>query len=40
MEPLVSILIPTPERPDIVQELEKLAVSLGGRLEVPRLRWK
>jgi hypothetical protein len=29
-----------PERPDIVQELEALAVSLGGRLEVPRLRWK
>jgi glycosyltransferase involved in cell wall biosynthesis len=29
-----------PERPDIVQELERLAVSLGGRLEVPRLRWK
>jgi GT2 family glycosyltransferase len=29
-----------PERPDIVQELEKLAASLGGRLEVPRLRWK
>jgi glycosyltransferase involved in cell wall biosynthesis len=29
-----------PERPDIVAELEKLALSLGGRLEVPRLRWK
>ena len=29
-----------PERPDIVQELEGLAMSLGGRLEVPRLRWK
>jgi glycosyltransferase involved in cell wall biosynthesis len=29
-----------PERPDIVQELEALAVSLGGRLEVPRLCWK
>jgi glycosyltransferase involved in cell wall biosynthesis len=29
-----------PERPDIVQELERLAVSLGGRLEAPRLRWK
>jgi glycosyltransferase involved in cell wall biosynthesis len=29
-----------PERPDIVQELEELAVSLGGRLEKPRLRWK
>jgi glycosyltransferase involved in cell wall biosynthesis len=29
-----------PERPDIVEELEKLASSLGGRLAVPRLRWK
>jgi glycosyltransferase involved in cell wall biosynthesis len=29
-----------PERPDIVRELETLAVSLGGRLEVPRLHWK
>ena len=29
-----------PERPDIVRELEKLASSLGGRLEMPRLRWK
>jgi glycosyltransferase involved in cell wall biosynthesis len=29
-----------PERPDIMAELEKLARSLGGRLEVPRLRWK
>jgi hypothetical protein len=29
-----------PERSDIVQELEELAVSLGGRLEKPRLRWK
>jgi glycosyltransferase involved in cell wall biosynthesis len=29
-----------PERSDIVQELERLATSLGGRLEVPRLRWK
>jgi GT2 family glycosyltransferase len=29
-----------PERPDIVQELEELATSLGGRLEMPRLRWK
>jgi hypothetical protein len=29
-----------PERPDIVQELEELAASLGGRLEMPRLRWK
>jgi glycosyltransferase involved in cell wall biosynthesis len=29
-----------PERPDIVEELEKLAGRLGGRLEEPRLRWK
>ena len=29
-----------PERPDIVAELEKLAWRLGGRLEVPQLRWK
>jgi glycosyltransferase involved in cell wall biosynthesis len=29
-----------PERPDIVQKLETLAASLGGRLEPPRLRWK
>ncbi len=29
-----------PERPDIVAELEKLARTLGGRLEAPRLRWK
>ncbi|MBV8586136.1 MAG: glycosyltransferase [Verrucomicrobia bacterium] len=29
-----------PERPDIVRELEELAVTLGGRLEKPRLRWK
>ena len=29
-----------PERPDLVAELEKLAVSLGGKLQVPRLRWK
>jgi glycosyltransferase involved in cell wall biosynthesis len=29
-----------PERLDIVKELEKLALSLGGRLEPPRLRWK
>jgi glycosyltransferase involved in cell wall biosynthesis len=29
-----------PERPDIVDELAKLAARLGGRLEVPRLRWK
>src|SRR5258708_16134628 len=28
-----------PERPDIVAELEKLAGTLGGRLEAPRLRW-
>ena len=29
-----------PERPDIVEELGKLARRLGGRLETPRLRWK
>ena len=29
-----------PERPDIVRELETLALSLGGRLEIPRLGWK
>jgi len=29
-----------PERPDIVEELRKLAKELGGRLETPRLRWK
>ena len=29
-----------PERPDIVETLQKLAVELGGRLEAPRLRWK
>src|SRR5260370_41949016 len=28
-----------PERPDIVAELEKLARTLGGRLEAPRVRW-
>jgi glycosyltransferase involved in cell wall biosynthesis len=29
-----------PERPDCVAELQALAAELGGRLEVPRLRWK
>jgi glycosyltransferase involved in cell wall biosynthesis len=29
-----------PERADIVEELEELARGLGGRLEMPRLRWK
>lgn len=29
-----------PERPDIVNEAEALAASLGGRLEPPRLSWK
>jgi glycosyltransferase involved in cell wall biosynthesis len=29
-----------PERPDIVEELQKLARTLGGQLELPRLRWK
>ena len=29
-----------PERPDIVEDLEKLAAQLGGRLTTPQLRWK
>ena len=29
-----------PERPDIVEALQELARDLGGRLEMPRLRWK
>lgn len=29
-----------PERLDIVQQAEQLAVSLGGHLEIPRLSWK
>jgi glycosyltransferase involved in cell wall biosynthesis len=29
-----------PERPDLVAELQSLAVQLGGQLEPPRLRWK
>jgi glycosyltransferase involved in cell wall biosynthesis len=29
-----------PERPDIVNQLEELAASLGGHLEAPRLSWK
>jgi hypothetical protein len=29
-----------PKRPDIVRELEELAVSRDGQLEKPRLRWK
>ena len=29
-----------PERPDIVENLQELAQSLGGRLEIPRLRWR
>jgi glycosyltransferase involved in cell wall biosynthesis len=29
-----------PERPDILQELQGLAGTLGGRLQPPRLRWK
>jgi hypothetical protein len=29
-----------PERPDLVAELQKVAAELGGRLEMPRLRWK
>jgi glycosyltransferase involved in cell wall biosynthesis len=29
-----------PERPDIVIQLEQLAASLGGQLEIPKLSWK
>jgi glycosyltransferase involved in cell wall biosynthesis len=29
-----------PGRPDIVEQLERLASSLGGHLKTPRLRWK
>jgi glycosyltransferase involved in cell wall biosynthesis len=29
-----------PERPDIVEQMEQLAASLGGRLEAPRASWK
>jgi len=29
-----------PERPDIVEEMHKLAAGLNGKLEPPRLRWK
>jgi hypothetical protein len=29
-----------PERPDIVEDLNRLAGTLEGRLETPRLRWK
>lgn len=29
-----------PERPDLVSRAEKLAVTLGGHLELPHLRWK
>ncbi|MBV8898575.1 MAG: glycosyltransferase family 2 protein [Verrucomicrobia bacterium] len=29
-----------PERPDIIRELDELARTLGGKLEMPRLRWK
>jgi len=29
-----------PQRPDIVEQAQKLAASVGGRLEIPRLRWK
>jgi hypothetical protein len=28
------------ERPDIVEDLQELARSFGGQLEVPRLPWK
>lgn len=29
-----------PEMPDMVSQLERLAASLGGHLEIPRLSWK
>jgi glycosyltransferase involved in cell wall biosynthesis len=29
-----------PERPDLVQEAQELALSLGGRLSLPKLSWK
>ena len=29
-----------PERPDIVNQAQQLAASLGGKLEIPRLSWK
>lgn len=29
-----------PERPDLVQEAQQLAISLGGRLSVPKASWK
>jgi hypothetical protein len=29
-----------PQRPDIVKQAEDLAASVGGKLEMPRLRWK
>jgi glycosyltransferase involved in cell wall biosynthesis len=29
-----------PERPDIVQEAQRLAISLGGRLSLPKASWK
>lgn len=29
-----------PDRPDLVQQAEQMAESLGGRLEIPRLSWK
>ncbi len=29
-----------PERPDLAEELQRIAAQLGGHLEEPRLRWK
>ena len=29
-----------PERPDLIEELQRLASLFQGRLEMPRLRWK
>jgi glycosyltransferase involved in cell wall biosynthesis len=35
-----SLIYFYPERMEIIEELQRLAAMLGGRLEVPRLRWK
>jgi hypothetical protein len=29
-----------PNRPDLVEQAQNLAEDLGGKLEIPRLRWK
>lgn len=35
-----SVLVFYPQRPDLVERCEQLAVTLGQRLEIPRLPWK